>query len=175
MDTSNLPMMAKALLPKVPLMLSTTLSHALSISPTANDWDLRTALIIHVLRSFLATDNPEPLSRSQKLSLRDPGIKGRMWVSKVTFPRPVGGEETDVIAQLEKAFDLLKQETPGAEDASLPPNIDTIPVYAEWTGFRSGVGANEPQPSVSEAELYAKMMEEVKSDVTILYFHGGAY
>ena len=175
MDYSDLPMMAKALLPKVPLMLTTTLSHALSLSTTSKDWDLRTALVINVLRSFCATQSPHPLLRSQKFSLRDPGIKGRMWVSKVTFPQPIEGEDADLIDQLGKAFDLLKQETPGIDDASLPPNIDTGSVYAEWTGFRAGVGANEPEPSISEAEKYAKMMEEVKSDVTILYFHGGAY
>lgn len=49
------------------------------------------------------------------------------------------------------------------------------PVQAEWTGFRSGVKSDTPRPEASEEEQYNMLMEEVSSDVTVLYFHGGAY
>ena len=84
----------------------------------------------------------------------------------MTFPKP---EESDVREQLFKAFDGLKE---GGETYIAP---DLLPVEGEWSGYRAGVDSNAPQLKISEEEKYHHLMKEVESDVTILYFHGGAY
>jgi len=166
MDTSNPTALVRTLLPKTPLILKTALYHSFSLSSTCSKWDLRTELTINVLRSFLDGPNPSPLSKQQHLSLKDPGIKGPMWISKVVLQKP---EENDVREALVKAIEGLKE---GGETYTLPV---LKPVEAEWTGYRSDVDANAPELDISEEEKYENLMKEVKSDVTILYFHGGAY
>lgn len=89
-----------------------------------------------------------------------------MWISKVVLQKP---EENDVREALVKAIEGLKE---GGETYTLPV---LKPVEAEWTGYRSDVDANAPELDISEEEKYENLMKEVKSDVTILYFHGGAY
>lgn len=165
MDTSNPSALIRALLPKTPLILKTALFHTFSLSHTSSKWDLRTELIISVLRSFF-TGPPSSLSKTQHISLRDPGIKGPMWISKVVLPRPEGD---DVREALVRAIEGLKE---GGETYILP---EIKAVEAEWTGYRAGVDANAPDLDISEGEKYENMMKEVKSDVAILYFHGGAY
>lgn len=50
--------------------------------------------------------NPTPISKQQKASLHDPGIMGKMWISKTTFPAP---EQDDVLKILNQAVEDLKQ------------------------------------------------------------------
>lgn len=88
-----------------------------------------------------------------------------MWISKVAFPVL---EEDAVLKALTGAIDALKT---GEEVFTVPP---ILPVEAEWTGYRAGVDSKAPRPDLSEPEHYTKLMSEVTSDVTILYFHGGA-
>jgi hypothetical protein len=97
--------------------------------------------------------------------MRDPGIKGPMWVSKATLPQP----ENEVQDAVIKAIEELKS---GGETYDIP---GVGPVEAEWTGYRKGVGKNEPQPDISEEEKYRKLRGDSDSDMVILYFHGGAY
>ncbi|KAJ6141232.1 hypothetical protein N7470_010128 [Penicillium chermesinum] len=66
---------------RIPLLLQTILLHAIN-----RKQDLRTELITVLIRSFITRD--KPLLKVQEGSLRDPGIKGPMWVSKVTLPQP---------------------------------------------------------------------------------------
>ena len=100
------------------------------------------------------------------MSLKDPGIKGKMWISKVVLPKP---EEEGAREALVDAIDGLKEGK-----GSYPvPKIGNV--EAEWTGWRKGVGKDAPRPELSEEEHYMNLMKEVESDVTILYFHGGAY
>jgi acetyl esterase/lipase len=165
---ASLPML-KAMLPKVPLMGKTAIYHTLGFSEHSKHWDLRTELIISVLRSFIVDSPPEPVSRVQKLSLRDHGIKGRIWVSKVTMPRP---EEDDIRQALFKVIEALKEpgEAPGGF-----AEPDLLPVEAEWTGYRAGATKQSPEASIPEQQKYTEMMNEVTSPTTVLYFHGGAY
>jgi hypothetical protein len=72
---AGLPLL-KAMLPKVPLIGKTAIYHTLGFSEHSKHWDLRTELVINVLRSFIVDSPPEPVSRVQKLSLRDPGSRG---------------------------------------------------------------------------------------------------
>ena len=94
MDKETLRLLT-VLLPKVPLILRVCLLHILRLSGPARYLDLRTELTVSVLRSLIAPSRPLSISQTQRLTLRDPGIKGRIWVSKYTAPQPPeSGSET---------------------------------------------------------------------------------
>jgi acetyl esterase/lipase len=154
----------KLLLPLTPLVLKTIILNILSLSKNCKYQDVRTEVTVTAIRKVVSVSSP--MSRSQKISCRDPGIKGRLWVSKVTIPAP---PETDAIDLIISA---IKSVGDGSESLDTP---SIAPVEAEWTGTRPGVAASEPRPSLPESEQYTSLMKEVTSDVTILYFHGGAY
>ncbi|KAI9041264.1 alpha/beta hydrolase [Aspergillus affinis] len=157
------PGLLKAMIARVPLILKTVLLHGMRLSPVSGKQDLRTELTVVMIRSLM--NFLLPVGVQQKHSMGDPGIKGPMWVSKVTFPAPEDAVQDAVL----KAIEHLKT---GGETFDIP---DVNPVEAEWTGYRNGVGNNEPQPEISEEEKYKKLQEESQSDMVILYFHGGAY
>lgn len=119
-----------------------------------------------MIRSLLDSPHPTPISKQQKASLKDPGIKGKMWISKVTFPMPA---TDDIRKVLLNAVEDLKE---GGE-VYTPPEL--VPVEAEWTGYRANVNADRPRLDLTEAQHYQRLMSEINSDVTILYFHGGAH
>lgn len=166
MDLSNPLPIIKALVPKLPLVGKTTLYHALGLSETSKHWDLRTALIVTIVRSFVLRPGPMPVAKNQHLSLKDPGIKGKLWVAKVTLPRP---PEDDIRAALFGAIESLKEEGQGELVYTKPSLQD---VTAEWTGYRADATKSTPELDVQK---YAEMMKEVSAPATILYFHGGAY
>ncbi|KAJ5293871.1 hypothetical protein PENANT_c002G08782 [Penicillium antarcticum] len=153
----------KAILVRLPLILKTLILHGIQMSPVTGKQDLRTELTVAVLRSFMGLKHS--VLKMQKDSMRDPGIKGPMWVSKVTLPQP----EIDVRDAVLRAIDVLKT---GDETCDIP---DIAAVEAEWTGYRGNVGKRTAQPNISEEEKYHKLRAESPSDMTILYFHGGAY
>jgi hypothetical protein len=153
----------KALLVRVPMILKTLVLHGLRLSPGTGKQDLRTEVTVAIVRSFL--DQSLPVSKQQEASKRDPGIKGPMWVSKVTLPAPEDAVKVAVI----KAINELKMS--GSETFEIP---SVLPVEAEWTGYRSGVNKHAPQPDLSEEEKYRELKKEAKSDMVILYIHGGA-
>ncbi|KAF1986940.1 hypothetical protein K402DRAFT_331297 [Aulographum hederae CBS 113979] len=157
--------LAKLLIPQIPSIFKTALFHSLWLSPTSSKWDLRTEITINVLRTLLS-GKPSPLKKMQRASMKDPGVKGPMWVSKTSTPVPT---EDDVRQILFKAIEEMKD----GPETYTPPEL--VPVEAEWNGYRANVAKDAPEPSISEAEKYASMMKDVKSDVTILYFHGGAH
>ena len=147
-------------------MLRGTFWYSLGYSPTSKKWDLKTEIIVGFIRSLLGSSKPSPISKQQYESIKDPGIKGSVWVSKITIPTP---EENDVQTVLVDAIEALKEN---GESYTVP---ETKPVEAEWTGYRADVDSNRPRPDLSEEQHYDKMMQGVTSDVTTLYFHGGAY
>ena len=158
---------ARMFLPRLPSFLKSAVYHSLWLSPTSTKWDLRTELTVSVLRSLMSGSKPTPISKQQRFTLRDPGIKGRMWISKVALPAPP--DEEDILSLLTSAIDALKDS--GSEQYTIP---SVAPVEAEWTGYRRGVPADRPRPDLSEAQHYEKLMAEVTSEMTILYLHGGA-
>lgn len=153
----------KAMLVRVPLILKTVFLHGIRMSPVSGKQDLRTELTVAIIRSFI--DFSMPVGKQQKGSMRDPGIKGPMWVSKVTLAQP----ENDVQEAVFKVIEDLKQ---GGETYEIP---GVGPVEAEWTGHRRDVGKNEPQPDISEEEKFRELRKEAPADMAILYFHGGAH
>jgi len=161
--------MMKAILPKVPLMGKTALYHMLGFSEHSKEWDFRTELIINVLRSFIVDSPPQPISKVQRLMLRDPGVKGRVWISKVTMRAPV---EDSIRQALFKAIEGMKEPGEAAGGYTEP---ELLPVEAEWTGYRAGATKQSAELRIPEEQKYKEMMSEVTSPTTVLYFHGGAY
>jgi hypothetical protein len=155
--------MLREVMKRVPMLVKTVILNILSLSPTGGKQGLRTELTVNLIRSFFTFTSSA--SEMQRRSMKDPGIKGRMWVANVTMPKP----ESDILDALLEVIDHLKE---GDETFETP---EVLEVTAEWTGYRKGVSKKAPQPQISEQEKYAKMMEEVEEDLTVLYFHGGAY
>ncbi|KAJ4993951.1 Esterase [Stagonosporopsis vannaccii] len=160
--------MLKLLVPKVPFMLKTALWHTIGQSATSSKWDLRTELTINILRDMIGPNSdPSPISKIQRLTTKDPGIKGNVWVSKVKLYAP--GE--DDVRQL--LFKAIEDMGTGEEQWTKP---DSRPLEAEWNGYR----ADAPDPKVpqpvdrDEKQEYANLIKETTSRVTLLYFHGGA-
>lgn len=153
----------KALLIRIPLILKTLFLHGVHMSPVTGKQDLRTELTTAIIRSFITFKLP--LGQTQKNSMRDPGIKGPMWVSKVVLPEPGFGVRDAVLSAIESLR--------SGEETFDFPAVDAV--EAEWTGYRSGVGKRTPQPDISEEQKYRELRRESTSDMTILYFHGGAY
>jgi hypothetical protein len=153
----------KALLVRIPLILKTILLHTVQMSPVKGKQDLRTELTVAIIRSFM--DGSTALGKVQRRGLHDPGVKGPMWISKVTLPQPEDAVRDAVL----RAIEDLKT---GDETYDIP---EPTSVEGEWTGYRAGVGKKTPEPDLSEEEKYHKLREESPSDMTVLYFHGGAY
>lgn len=145
-------------------MLKTAVFNALSLSKNSSKQNMKTEIAVALLRSIL--DVKKPLGQVQQLGLKDSGIKGPLWISKATMPAAQGMPVKNALIR------AIKELGNGSEEYVVPELHD---VEGEWTGYRSGVGKNAPRPDISEEEQYTRLMQEVKSDVTILYFHGGAY
>lgn len=155
---------AKLLLPKAPLILKTALLNALSLSPSSKKQDLRTEVTVVIVRAFIRTT--APIGRTQRILNRDLEVKGPVWISKLALPAPEESDVRDAVAR------CIRELGDGEETYALP---DIKPVEGEWTGYRSGVTPKEPRPQGSETEMYTRMMAEVKSDITTLFFHGGGH
>ncbi|KAL2829669.1 Alpha/Beta hydrolase protein [Aspergillus cavernicola] len=155
--------MLKALIVRIPLILKTILLRGIGRSPGSGKQDFRTELTVTIIRSFM--NSTDPMGRQQKGSMRDPGIKGPLWVSKVEIPQPAIDVQDAVI----KAIEELKM---GGETYDIP---GVGPVEAEWTGYRRGVDKNAPEPDMSEEQKYVELKQESSADMVVLYFHGGAY
>jgi acetyl esterase/lipase len=164
MDFTNPTALAKLLVPKLPMLLKTAAFHTLYLSDTSSKWDLKTEITVKLIRSILS-GAPEPISKAQKISIRDPGLQSHMRVSKITMPPP---KEDDIRQALFKSIDELKND----RETYTKPEL--VPVEAEWTGYRANA-TTTPEPAISETEKYESLMKEVKNDITVLYFHGGAY
>lgn len=162
--------LAKVILPKMPMIGKTLLSHTLGLSHNSTHWDLKTELTVNILRSF-TYGTLSPISRTQAAMLHDPGIKGRIWISKVTLPVP---SEDDVRQKLFQVIEEMKD--PGdSQHAGGFIEPELLPVEGEWTGYRAFCPKNAPRLRISEAQQYAEMMKEVTSPVTIIHIHGGAH
>ena len=96
-------------------------------------------------------------------------MKGKVWVCKVKLAAPPEGE--DDVRQL--LFKAIEDMGDGKEQWTQPASQ---PLEGEWNGYRASArDDNEPEaPGLSEQEKYANLMQETSSNVTILYFHGGA-
>jgi acetyl esterase/lipase len=167
MDFSNPLPIIKALVPKVPMMGKVTLMHTIGATETSKYWDLKTELIINVIRSFVHAPKPSPISRSQKMSTKNTPIKGKIWIANADIPAPQEDDFVQAVLQAIKEADGRSGVYAGEPKAAA--------ITAEWTGWRKDAKPDEPLPEISEAEKYEKLMAETESPTTVLYFHGGAY
>lgn len=149
---------------RVPLLLQKIIMHSIGLSPVSGKQDLRTELTVAIIRSFMTFNNG--IGVSQKKSMRSRPLKGPLWISNATFPPP---PENDVVDAVVRAIEELDS---GDETYEVPA---AVPVEVEWTGYRSGVGKDEPLPDISEEEKYRELLKEAPADMVILYFHGGAF
>lgn len=164
MDISPLAL-AKLIIPRIPLILKLAVLNRLGYSPCADKQDPRTEIVVAIIRSTLAGGS-KPLGVIQAQGLKDPGIKGQMWIATAQCPAP-GAEVREAVLR------GIKELGNGTEKFDLP---DIADVEGEWTGWRADVDKKAPRPSLGgEREHYDSLMKEVTSPVTILYFHGGAY
>ena len=165
---SNLKIL-RVLLPKLPLILRVVVAHILNLSKTAPYLDLRSALIVSVLRSLLEPDpsRSHSISSVQRLTTRDQGVKGRLWVSTYASPPPPDAGARDALG---RALEALREHLEPAA-VTVP---EYVPVEAEWTGYRAAASPDERPPVISEKEKYEEMMKECTAPTTVLYFHGGA-
>ncbi|KAI1402708.1 alpha/beta hydrolase fold-domain-containing protein [Hypoxylon fuscum] len=160
-----------AILPKVPLIIKVVLLHLLKRSESAQYLDLRSDVTISVIRSMLDPAKPRAVSEVQAMTLRDPGVKGKMWVSTAASKVPPEHGIRDALLAA-----VAGLSGPGQEDAAPTFRIpDIVPVEAEWTGFRAAATKDSTPPAISEEEKYHELMKECTNATTILYFHGGAY
>ncbi len=166
MDPSKSAMI-KLLLPKTPFIMKTALMHAVNLSATSAKWDLKTELTISIIRQMIGPKAPpSSITKVQRLSTKDPGVKGKVWASKVKLAVP---EEDDVRQLMFKAI----QDMGTSKEAWTEPL--SRPLEAEWNGYRAGVGDDAPEPAgMSEKDKYENMIKGTTSKVTVLYFHGGA-
>lgn len=149
-------------LSSIPVVIKATLLHALGLSQTSSKWDFKTALTVTLLRFALGNAPPSTILEQQAMFLKDPGVKGNIWVSKQTFPAP---EEDDLRKLL---LQIIKIS--GNGDKFQDPVAETV--SGEWVGYRANLPDGDE--NLSEAERYKHLVEEKKSKITILYFHGGS-
>ncbi|KAI0011510.1 alpha/beta hydrolase fold-domain-containing protein [Xylariaceae sp. FL0662B] len=158
-----------ALYPNIPLIIMRViLRRALHSSESAKYLDLRSEVTISILKFIFNHTKPMPVSKSQAMTLRDPGVKGRIWISTVASEVP---PERDVLDALVAAIDAMKD--PKEEAPLRIPDI--APVEAEWTGYRAAATPKSTPPAISEEQKYHELMKECTGPATVLYFHGGAY
>lgn len=160
----------KTLLPSAPHLLKTAVWHSLGLSHESSKWDIKITMLVSTIRALLSKSTSS-VSRQQRISLHDPGVKGPVWIAPVTLPAGLDDEQDDLRQLLFRAIDEMK-ETPDEHYTK----CDLLPVEAEWTGYRANVGPDEPPPTDATPEqLYKSLCAEAASFKVILYFHGGAH
>ncbi|KAK6084317.1 hypothetical protein SCUP515_01431 [Seiridium cupressi] len=160
----------RLILPRVPYVLRVVLLHILGVSETAKYLDLKSDATIAFLRHMLGHSKPQPISKTQATTLKDSGVQGRIWISTVASQVP---PEPSIRDALLAAINAMKSDLVSIGDVCRMPEI--LPVEAEWTGYRAAATRESKPPGISEEDKYHEMMKEVRSAVTVLYFHGGAY
>ncbi|KAK0742520.1 alpha/beta hydrolase fold-domain-containing protein [Apiosordaria backusii] len=160
------------MLPHLPLLLRTAILHLLHLSPQSPYLDLKTALIVNVLRVYINHPNPKSISETKDFLNKFPSIKGRIWVSTYSIPVPTSDTQTAIKSLFSTAINALAQD--GGVYKGQMPQVSAV--EGEWTGYRANAGPESRLPKgLTERELYAELMKEVKGKTTVLYFHGGAY
>lgn len=156
-------------LSQVPLIVGVVIKHMLGLSAQSHYWDLRSAVIVSVLRSFLKPkDRAVNIERLQRLTIPSAKVKGNVWISTYTSRPPPETSARDVLMQ--------------AMDDLMPAGQEQIPtaipefgnVEAEWTA-ESKRDATDDHVSLTDEEIYTELMLETTASPTVLYLHGGGY
>ncbi|EME88757.1 uncharacterized protein MYCFIDRAFT_206116 [Pseudocercospora fijiensis CIRAD86] len=170
----------KFIAPQIPGLSYAAMQHTFGLTDTSTKWDLRTELTVKVLRDMTRSGGGRkrvtPISKVQAGTLRDPGVKGKMWIAPAFLPKPPSEDEADGHGIRDVVFKAIDEMAPNKDTINYTkPELDDIKV--EWTGYRPNAGKNEPLPTDNAEENYKNLMQESgrTSETTILYFHGGAY
>ncbi|PHH82941.1 hypothetical protein CDD82_4264 [Ophiocordyceps australis] len=166
--------MARMLLPKLPLILRVTVAHMLNLSEAAPYLDLRSHVIVSVMRAFLQPNpsRPPTISSAQRWSLQDHGIPEKSWISTyVSLPPP----ETGAKDAVESAIYSLCESRPGDGVGAKLHMPEYGLVEGEWTGYRMGNIDPAALSKMSEKAKYDALTKESSQPTTTIYFHGGAY
>ena len=110
----------------------------------------------------------QPISQMQRESSRDTPARGSVWISRMVFPAPA---DTALRDALYRVCERLRD--PGQSFAS-PAEVPLKEVGVEFIGSRAGVENGATEPNISEQDKLQCLEGECKSDMTILYIHGGA-
>ena len=111
----------------------------------------------------------QSISVRQSKSTKDKGVRGPMWISRVTFP---AAGVNNLLGLVTDSISSLGNGESSHKNYRVPPIVQ---VPAEWVGWRSGVSAKEPEPRMSEQQKYIALTEDATSSLTILYFFGGNF
>ncbi|KAF7197562.1 Acetyl-hydrolase [Pseudocercospora fuligena] len=170
----------KFIAPQIPGLSYAAVQHTFGLTNTSKQWDLRTELTVKVLKDMMSNGGGSKkvprISKVQAGTLRDSGVKGKMWIAPAVLPKPPSEDEAGGQGMRDVVFKAIDDMAPNKEAIKYTkPELEDIKV--EWTGYRPDAGKNDPLPSDNAEENYKSLMRESwrTSETTILYFHGGAY
>ncbi|RMZ77149.1 hypothetical protein DV737_g4516, partial [Chaetothyriales sp. CBS 132003] len=154
----------KLVISLLPVAIKTAIFNALSLSENSAKQSTKVETVVTVIRTVLS--HKTPLSRIQARSSTDRGIKGPIWIAKVSLPPPRESDGLDAVLA------AIRNLGNGSETFAAPCYATTT---GEWTGWRYNVAKTARRPDMAEAEQYRSLIAETTSPVTILYFHGGGF
>ncbi|KAL9117315.1 MAG: hypothetical protein Q9187_006151 [Circinaria calcarea] len=112
-------------------------------------------------RAMFAAGTKTAIATRQRETTIDRDAKGPSLVSRVVFPAPAEDGPRQVV------LDAINTLGVGDERYKCPALVD---VRAQWTGFRSGVPKDEPEPAMSEAEKFLLLIDEVRCNFFLFFF-----
>ena len=129
--------------------------------------DEQKKLVKELCRNFKSSIPWEPISKSQRQTDPDSPARGDIWISRTKFQAP---KEDDLRRALYNVCERLKT----SEHSLTPPSdVPLQDVGVEFLGRRLGVGAQAKEPHIPEEDKLKALENECRSDMTILYMHGG--
>ncbi|KAL4979752.1 Alpha/Beta hydrolase protein [Aspergillus desertorum] len=134
------------------------------------DWenvDHLQAAAQRVRAAYLKVVHSASISDLQHASLRDDPVKGQLWVSKFTTPKPTQDTSRELLLSL---IDELNER-------NIPyDRPDSGSLKFEWVGYRHDAKKDTPEPaSLSESGKFQRLNAETKGTLTILYVYGGTF
>ena len=136
------------------------------MAATRSDVDAKLAAAVRKMRAFFAQSPMPSISVLQQTSLRDRPYSQSLWLSHATVPCP-----EDSIRDL--LLHVIDSTSGDGRNIFKPPGIQALDL--EWIGHRKTDSTKINDPPLSEKDKYFCLMQEVTSDVTILYVHGGGF
>lgn len=163
----------RLLLPHIPSLLTASTTHLLSLSSTSPYWDLKSTVIIALIKSYLSTPHDPPLTveQVQRNSMGPKDKVGRgMWKVDASYGVVSDQEGTELEA-------VVRQEIERAGGQEIP-TAGVAPLTGEWIGARPANTRDLDTSAFTEAEKYERLMQGVdggEEGTTVLWLHGGAY
>ncbi|TGZ77069.1 alpha/beta-hydrolase [Ascodesmis nigricans] len=168
-NTAMATLAIKTLLPAVPSMFYKSATHMLSLSPTAHYWDLKTTVILEVIRAFVRTPPPgeHTVERVQRTTLKPQKVDDE--TVKVDVEFGVGGEEE--ATGIEDAVVAIVREMQKEEVEVQRVGVKRL--TGEWVGRREKKGDGSME--LGSEERFKVIEKGAEDGRTVLYFHGGAF